>query len=219
MSATDLKEQPGRPPRKRRSDGERRRQAILHEAARLATLEGIGGLSIGRLADAVGMSKSGLFAHFGSKQELQLATMEAASAIFTEQVLEPALQAPTAFERLRRLADNYLRYVAGEAFPGGCFFASVAAEVDTHPGPVRDVAVQVMHDWLALLERTVQEAQAEGDLDPAVDPAQLAFEVEASLYLANTLFVVIGGPVPIERARRSLEQRFGEVATTASPRV
>jgi AcrR family transcriptional regulator len=216
MHATDVEERPERPPRKRRSDGERRRNAILQEAARLATLEGIGGLSIGRLADAVGMSKSGLFAHFGSKQELQLATMEAASAIFTEQVLEPALQAPTAFERLRQLADNYLRYVAGEAFPGGCFFASVAAEVDTHPGPVRDVAVQVMHDWLALLERTVQEAQAEGDLDPAVDPAQLAFDVEALLYLANTLFVVVGGLEPIERARASLERRFREVATAAA---
>jgi AcrR family transcriptional regulator len=212
MSEPDVKETADRPARKRRSDGERRRNAILQEAARLATLEGIGGLSISRLADAVGMSKSGLFAHFGSKQELQLATMEAASAIFTEQVLEPALRAPTAIERLRQLAENYLRYVAGEAFPGGCFFASVAAEVDTHPGPVRDVAVKVMHDWLALLEKTIREAQAEGAVDSEVDPAQLAFEIEASLYFANTLFVITGGAAPIERARRSLQRRFGEVA-------
>jgi AcrR family transcriptional regulator len=216
MSEPNVRATSGRPARKRRSDGERSRNAILQEAARLATIEGIGGLSISRLADAVGMSKSGLFAHFGSKQELQLATMEAASAIFTEHVLEPALRAPTAIERLRQLADNYLRYVAGETFPGGCFFASVAAEVDTHPGPVRDVAVQVMHDWLALLERTVREAQAEGAVDPEVDPALLAFEIEASLYLANTLFVVTGGPAPIEQARRSLQRRFSEVAAVAA---
>ena len=127
------------------------------------------------------MSKSGLFAHFGSKEELQLATIETASAIFAEQVLEPALRAPTAIERLRQLAESYLRYVEGETFPGGCFFASVAAEVDTHPGPVRDVAVQVMDDWLALLEQTIREAQAEGAIDPEDDPAQLAFEIEASL--------------------------------------
>ena len=214
MNGPDVKGTADRPARKPRSDGERRRNAILQEAARLATIEGLGGLSIGRLADAVGMSKSGLFAHFGSKQELQLATMERASAIFTEHVLEPALRAPTAIERLRQLAENYLRYVAGETFPGGCFFASVAAEVDTHPGPVRDVAVQVMYDWLALLEQTIREAQAEGAVDTDVDPAQLAFEIEASLYYANTLFVITGGPVPIERARRSLQRRFAEVAPT-----
>src|SRR3954468_587766 len=110
MSATDLKEQLGRPPRKRRSDGERRRQAILHEAARLATVDGIAGLSIGRLADAVGMSKSGLFAHFGSKEELQLAPVENAGAIFAAQVLEPASGASSGIDRLHRLVDGYLRY-------------------------------------------------------------------------------------------------------------
>jgi AcrR family transcriptional regulator len=210
MSAKNVQPAATRPARKRRSDGERSRQAILQEAARLATLEGIGGLSIARLADAVGMSKSGLFAHFGSKQELQLATMEAASAIFTEQVLEPALRAPTALERLRQLAENYLRYVEGETFPGGCFFASVASEVDTHPGPVRDVAVQVMHDWLALLATTVREGQDEGALDPELDPAQVAFEMEAVLYLANTIFIINPGSRPGDRARRTLARLFDE---------
>jgi AcrR family transcriptional regulator len=94
---------------RRRSDGERSRNAILGEAARLATVEGIGGLSIGRLADAVGMSKSGLFAHFGSKEELQLATIETASALFAEQVMEPAAAAPNGLERLRELAELFLR--------------------------------------------------------------------------------------------------------------
>src|SRR5947209_20114804 len=123
MSSHAAAEASQRRPRRRRSDGEKSRTAILDEASRLATLEGIDGLSIGRLADAVGMSKSGLFAHFGSKEELQVATVEAASAVFTEQVIEPALAAPTGIERLRQLADNFLRYVEG-VYPGGCFFAS-----------------------------------------------------------------------------------------------
>src|SRR5437764_7821217 len=111
------------PGRRRRTDGERSRKTILDEAARLATVEGLGGLSIARLANAVGMSKSGLFAHFGSKEELQLATVETADALFSAQVIEPASNAPTALEQLRRLADGYLRYVEAETFPGGCFFA------------------------------------------------------------------------------------------------
>jgi AcrR family transcriptional regulator len=201
MSDTNVNE---RPVRKRRSDGERSRNAILREAAQLATVDGLNGLSIGRLAEAVGMSKSGLFAHFGSKQELQLATIEVASAIFSEQVLKPALVAPTGFERLRLLTDGYLRYIEAANFPGGCFFASIAAEMDTHPGPVRDIAVGFMADWLALLEQTIGEAQAEGDIDPEVEPAQLAFEIEAHLLLSNALFAISAEPTPIQRARRAL---------------
>src|SRR5579862_5615789 len=108
--------------RKRRSDGERSRNAILREAAQLATVEGLAGLSIARLAEAVGMSKSGLFAHFGSKEELQLATIETASAIFAVEVVEPAHDAPAGLPRLRALADRFLAHVEGRVFPGGCFF-------------------------------------------------------------------------------------------------
>jgi AcrR family transcriptional regulator len=197
-----------RPPRKRRSDGERSRNAILREAAKLATVEGIDGLSIGRLAEAVGMSKSGLFAHFGSKQELQLATMEAASDIFVEHVLEPGMRAPTAIERIRLLAENYVRYVEAALFPGGCFFASVASEMDTHPGPVRDIAVGFMTRWLDLLADLVREAQAEGDIDADIEPEQLAFEIEASLLLSNAVFVIDPASRPTDKARRSLERRL-----------
>src|SRR3954467_9359753 len=110
-----------KPARRRRSDGEKSRSAILEEAARLATVEGIEGLSIARLADAVGMSKSGLFAHFGSKEELQLATIQTASAIFSEQVTDRAERADTGLERLRELTESYLRHVQASVFPGGCF--------------------------------------------------------------------------------------------------
>src|SRR6266536_1719292 len=140
------------PKRRLRSDGERSRSAILDEAARLATVEGIGGLSLSRLADSVGMSKSGLFAHFGSKEELQLATIETANAIFDAQVLEPASTASGGLERLRLLTDGYLRYVQGGTFPGGCFFATVLVEVSMQPGAVRDRLLAFLEDWLGRLE-------------------------------------------------------------------
>src|SRR3954464_7964048 len=119
MTGTEAVQPPEATIRKRRSDGERSRNAILREAAKLATVDGISGLSIGRLADAVGMSKSGLFAHFGSKEELQLATVDLAGELFTEHVLRAGDDAPTARDRLVALTEGYLRYVAEETFPGG----------------------------------------------------------------------------------------------------
>jgi AcrR family transcriptional regulator len=198
--------------RRRRDAGERSRAAILQEATRLATVEGIEGLSIARLADAVGMSKSGLFAHFGSKEELQLATIEAASDVFAERVLAPAAAA-SGSEHLRRLVEGYLCYVEEETFPGGCFFASVLAEVDMRPGAVRDRLVRFLADWLGELERAVRSAQAEGAIDPAEDPAQLVFELEAALLLANAQYVVLRTKEPIERARRVIERRLALAAT------
>src|SRR3954462_13766267 len=127
MSDTELERTDDRPARKRRSDGERSRNAILQQAAQLATVEGISGLSIGRLAEAVGMSKSGLFAHFGSKEELQLATIETANEVFAEQVVRPALRGESGIERLRLLCERFLGHVENDVFTGGCFFASVAA--------------------------------------------------------------------------------------------
>src|SRR4051812_20706431 len=144
-------------PRRRRSDGERSRAAILREATRLATVEGLDGLSISRLAEAVGMSKSGLFAHFGSKEELQLATIETAWEIFGEQVIDPALAAPTGIERLVALTENFLRHVEEGVFPGGCFFASVVTELDTRAGPVRDRALEALAVWLDRLTTAARD--------------------------------------------------------------
>lgn len=178
----------------------------------LATVEGIDGLSIGRLADAVGMSKSGLFAHFGSKEELQLATIETADAIFTEEVVAPALAAGTGVVRLRALADRFLDHVEHTVFPGGCFFASVTAEMDTRPGPVRDRAAQLVSDWIQLLESGVREGQAEGTIDVDEDPAQLVFELHAYLLLANQQFVMRQDRAPLERARHALNRRLAAAA-------
>jgi len=201
--------------RKRRSDGERSRSAILREAAKLATVEGLAGLSIGRLADAVGMSKSGLFAHFGSKQELQLATIETAGAVFEELVVAPGLAEPTGIGRLRALAERFLRHVEDGVYPGGCFFASVAAEMDTHPGPVRDQAIASGAEWFQQLEQAARDAQSENAIDPSEDPVQLAFELDAYLLLANLQFVALQDPAPIERARHAIDRRLAEAAPAA----
>ena len=201
-------EKSGRHPRAQRSDGIRTRRAILEEAARLATVEGLDGLSLGRLADGVGMSKSGLFAHFGSKEELQLATVETASEIFDELVVEPAAAAANGVERIRALTEGFLRHVEVAVFPGGCFFASVAAELDTRSGPVRDMALAVVGEWIGMLEEAVRDAQGEGLLDPEVDPAQLAFELDAYLMLANAQFVAGGEAASLDRARRAITERL-----------
>lgn len=200
------------PARTPRSDGLRSRDAILRTAASLATVEGITGLSLARLADAVGMSKSGLFAHFGSKEELQLATVDTACRIYTDVVVAPALADATGVGRVRALTDRFLGHVEDAVFPGGCFFASVAAEVDTQPGPVRDRALRFVAEWFDTLRQAVADAQDDGTIDPAEDAEQLAFELNAYLLLANAQFVASGAPAPLDRARVAVARRL-EAAT------
>jgi AcrR family transcriptional regulator len=203
--------------RRRRQDGERSRAAILEAAARLSTVEGLDGLSIARLAEHVGMSKSGLFAHFGSKEELQLATIETANAIFVDDVVAPALALRAPVARLEALCERFLSHVERSVFPGGCFFASAAAELDTKTGPVRDRASQVVGEWREVFTRTVAEAQAEGELDPGEDPAQLTFELQAPLLLANAQYV-LGDPTSIDRARTDVRRRLALARAGASSR-
>jgi AcrR family transcriptional regulator len=193
---------------RRRSDGERSRAAILRQAARLATVDGLDGLSLAHLADAVGMSKSGLFAHFRSKEELQLATVDAARAIFEELVIEPAAAATAGLPRLRAYVTRFLDHVEEGVFPGGCFFVSAVSELDTHPGPVRDVAIAFSQRWLELLAAEVAAAQAAGTLDPAADPAQIAFELNAFMVLGNMQFVASGKPAALDPVRTAVASRL-----------
>ena len=158
------------------------------------------------------MSKSGLFAHFGSKEYLQLATVEAAARVFHTHVIEPAAAAPRGLARLRALVDAYLRYVETDVFPGGCFFAATLMELNMQPGPVRDRLVVFFADWLQHLAATVREAQAAGEIDESEDPEQLAFELEAAFFLANGQFVVMRSREPLERARRTIERRLAAAA-------
>ena len=202
-------------PRTPRSDGIRTRQAILDEAARLATVEGLEGLSLARLAGQVGMSKSGLFAHFGSKEELQIATVERATAIFDDDVVRPAANEADGLARLRGLLERFLRHVEVAVFPGGCFFASAVAELDTRSGPVRELVVRVAADWVDALEQAARDAQEEGLLDRRVDPAQLAFELDAYAMLGNALFVASGSTEALDRARRAIADRLERVLVSA----
>jgi AcrR family transcriptional regulator len=188
--------------------GERTRAAILDEAARLATVVGLDGLTIGNLANAIQMSKSGLYAHFGSKQDLQLATIDAARVTFVDEVLSPALSAPKGIQRLLAICETYLSHIERRVFPGGCFFSAAAADVGSRPGPARDSIAEQRQDWLRTLERLAREAQQLGELDRSLDPAQLAFELQALLVAANTTFILNGDPAVFERARRAVSQRL-----------
>ena len=177
------------------------------------TVDGIEGLSIGHLAGAVGMSKSGLFAHFQSKEELQLATIETADEIFRSEVIHVAHRAPRGIERLRALCDAFLAHLERGVFPGGCFFASVSAEIDTHPGPVRDAALATVAAWFGELETAAAEAQDEGALDQDERPAQIAFELNAYLLLANATYVATADPSALGSARRAIDRLLLTLST------
>ena len=197
------------PTRRPRSDGQRSRSAILHASARLATIEGLNGLSIGGLADHIGMSKSGLYAHFKSKEELQLATIDTASEIFAAEVVEPAAAAPAGLARVWALSNEFLAHLERGVFPGGCFFASVAAEIDTRPGRVRDRIVEFIEGWVGELLQAVKDAQAAGEIDPAEDAQQLTFEIDAMLLMANAAYVLNPSPEVLEQGRRGIERLIG----------
>jgi AcrR family transcriptional regulator len=153
MSAKSSKENGPHAGERRPSKGQVSRAAILLAAARLATMKGLEGLSIGDLAAEVGMSKSGLYAHFKSKEELELATIETAADILDRDVLFPAAGRPAGSQQIRALIDSFLAYLEPRVFPGGCFFAAVAMELDTRPGPIRDRVVAVQQKWLSFLRQ------------------------------------------------------------------
>jgi AcrR family transcriptional regulator len=194
--------------RKPRADGLRSRRTILDAAARLATVEGLEGLSIGRLAEHIGMSKSGLYAHFGSKEELQLATVETAGEIFRDDVIRPTEGVEAPLVRLEALCEAFLSHLERRVFPGGCFFVSAAAEFDTHPGPVKEQVAAFLRGWLTTLEDLAARAQQEGDLDITEEPAQLAFELDAYLLMANMAYLLHNDPRMLEQARTAVRTRL-----------
>ena len=201
--------QRSRAPRHPRADGERTRAAILHAAAALATVEGLEGLSIGHLAAAIGMSKSGLYAHFGSKQELQLATVEEAKRIFDEEVVAPALAASPGRAQLATVCERYFGYVQRRVFPGGCFFAATALEMGTRPGPVRDRVAAIQSGFTEMLRSFAATAVEQHELPAREHPDRLAFELHAILLAADTKFVLLDDPAVLDLARQVVRQRLG----------
>jgi AcrR family transcriptional regulator len=192
----------------RPSKGQLTRQTILREAVQIASEQGLLGLSIGRLAETTGMSKAGLFAHFGSKQGLQLATLQAARDIVAEEVFRPALKAPRGMRRLVAMLDRWLEYAETGIFRGGCPFLAASTEFDGRPGPVRDYVAETLAEFRQNLTRLVREAQQSGELRPEIDTGRLAFEFHALLQAANNGFQLHGDPEPIRTARAILLERL-----------
>ena len=188
--------------------GQRTRSAILETAAALATEEGLDPLSIGRLAEATGMSKSGLFAHFGSKEELQLATVDHAASLFVAEVIEPARGAPKGLARVWALCDHMIDYAERQVFPGGCFFACTSFEFNNRPGPVRDRIAEMIRSWLSYLEHAVEQAQEAGELDPELSAREIAFQLDAFAQAANAQYQLFRDPAVFGEARRAIQARL-----------
>jgi AcrR family transcriptional regulator len=186
------------------SKGAETRAAILVRALDIASVDGLEGLTIGRLAGELGMSKSGVFAHFGSKQELQLATVAAAAERFRVAVIEPALPAPDGAPRLCAMATAYLTHLEGNDYAGGCFWAATSAEYDDRPGPVRDAIAAALDAWLGELERQARIAGSP-------DPGRFAFELYAVVMGANSRFRMSGDRAVFGYARDTVERRLGEL--------
>jgi AcrR family transcriptional regulator len=197
----------------RRERGRRTRESILATAVDIASVEGLEGLTIGRLASELSMSKSGLFAHFGSKEELQLATIAAAREIFVAEVVEPARAAERGLPRLAALLEAKLDYLRRGVFRGGCFFDAARLEYDSrHPGPVRDAILEEFAAWSQLVADLIRSAQRAGHLDPQADPDQVAFELDAIGSAANLRFQINHDAEAFERAQRAIEGRLHALA-------
>ena len=188
--------------------GARTRHAILDAAAALATEEGLEPLSIGRLAEATGMSKSGLFAHFGSKEQLQIATVEHAGRVFADAVIAPAREAPKGVARVWALCDHMIGYMERRVFPGGCFFANASFEFNRRPGPVRDRIQELLRSWRSYLEHAIEQAQERGELAAGAPARQVAFELDALAQAANAQFALFGDEAVFDAARRSIRERI-----------
>lgn len=193
-------------PKHRRGGGARTAEVILREAADLASREGLDRLTIGTLAERLGMSKSGLFAHFGSKEELQLAVIAAAAERVTATVLRPAFKAPRGIERLIAVCEKLIDYLAKPEFPGGCFFNMARAEFHARPGVVRDAIAGPKRYWRQLLADLAIEGQAQGELAADIDPQQLAFELEAVMDAATWSVADERKEREIQHARRAVRR-------------
>lgn len=199
--------------------GAKTRQDILQAAVHVASAEGLEGLTIGRLADELRMSKSGLFAHFGSKEELQLAVVSKARDIFVHEVVDPAYTRERGLVRLLAMLDEWLAYVGRSVFRGGCFFMASAIEFDSRMGPVRDLIADLSRSWLDALDAEARHAQTLGQLDTRVDTAQLAFELHALVHGANWYYNLFQDKRAFERARTGILERLRQGATPGLLRV
>jgi len=187
--------------------GEQTREAILVHALRLATKVGFEGLTIGRLADDLELSKSGLFAHFKSKENLQVQVLEMASRRFIDEVIRPALATPRGERRVRALFERWLAWEASPSLPGGCPFTAAATEFDDRPGPARDFVVKSQKDWLETIANTARTAIQEGDFDSDLDCEQLAHDLQGIMLAYGHASRLLRDPKARARAERAFDTR------------
>ena len=195
--------------RKTRADGARTREAIVREAVSLATVDGLEGLSIGNLAGALDMSKSGIYAHFGSKQDLQLATVDEAGRIFEAEVIRPALDAAPGLAQLVALCDAFFDHLMRRTFPGGCFFAGAVLEMGTRPGPVKEQIAAFQSGFSGLIRGFIVTALEQHELPTEEDPDELTFEINGIILAANANFVLRDDPAVLRTAKSIVRRRLG----------
>ena len=196
------------------SKGDETRQAILDEASQLASQAGFAGLTIGRLATHTGMSKSGLYAHFDSKQALQVDVLDHARRRFIDAVVRPALSAPRGLTRLRALFEAWIDWSENSA-PGGCLFVAASSELDDQPGPARDALVRAELDWLETIATVASTAVSEGELRGDVEPEQLAYEVHALMLSHQHSSRLLRDPRALERVRRAFDSLLAAASSPA----
>jgi AcrR family transcriptional regulator len=188
------------------SRGTATRERIIDRAFHLATQRGLAGLTIGALAEDLGLSKSGLFAHFGSKEDLQIEVIKAASARFVEHVVRPAIDVPRGRPRLERMLENWLAHVSDPALPGGCLLIAASSELDDREGRSRDC----LAGELGLLQRTLVKAARlaveAGHFRPDLDCGQFAFEAQAITMQYNHSRRLLRDPKAGQRARRAIQR-------------
>jgi AcrR family transcriptional regulator len=202
---------------RRQARGLRTREAILAHAVDIASVQGLEGLTVGSLATQLKMSKSGLFAHFGSKEDLQLATVELARQIFINKVTRPAIAAVRGMPRLWGLIEHWLALVEKRVFQGGCFFSAASFEFDSRRGVVRDRIAAIMQEWIGAIARAVYEAQKAGHLDPKVDPTRLAFEIHAIAMGAHWAHQLLDDKHAYSRARTILLEKLRTISAPECP--
>ncbi|HEY2570563.1 MAG TPA: TetR/AcrR family transcriptional regulator [Solirubrobacteraceae bacterium] len=200
----------------RRARGMRSRAAVLERSVQLASRDGLEGLTIGALAADLQLHKSSVFALFGSKQELQLATLAAARAMLLELVVAPGLASEEGLARLQAIGDAWWSYLASDVFAGGCFLCAASTEMDGRPGAVRDALAAVMREWIAVLSANVQAAIASGDARADIDPAAMAFRLNALGMAANWQRQLLDDASGIEHARAAWRAELQACAPAAN---
>lgn len=203
---------------RRRERGARTRHEVAAQAAALASLDGLSGMTLSQLASRLGVAKSSIQAAYATKEDLQVAAVAAAIEIFVEHVVIPAQLHPAGRPRLEALVDGWIAYVTRRVFPGGCFMIATLAEFDSHPGPVRDALAQARLAWLALLEGEAASAQAAGEIPASPSAEMVAFEIDALLGAANVSRNLTDDLTPLTAARRLIDLRLGEAVDGPTPR-